>query len=246
MANETLIYGIHPVMAALQHHPENVLAIFCEKDTKNPRLKPIFQLAEESGLTIQTVSSSKIEKMAGGTQHQGIVATLKASRTLDEKSLIGLLKDEDKKLLFLVLEGVQDPHNLGACLRSAEALGVDAIIIPKDNSAPLNATVSKAASGAMETLSIVMVTNVVRCLEALKKEGMWVVGTSDKGAKEIHQIKLPKRMVLVMGSEGKGLKRLTLETCDEVVQIPLKGTVNSLNVSVATGICLYEWHCQQG
>jgi len=246
MANETTIYGIHAVAAALEHHPENVLAIFCQQDADNSRLQPILKRAKQLGFTVQAISLAKMEKLAGNSPHQGIAATLRSTRTQDEKSLLKSINDSDEPILILVLEGVQDPHNLGACLRSAEALGVQAVILPKDNSAPLNATVSKAACGADQTLSIVQVSNLVRCLESLKEAGVWIIGTSGNVDQSIDKVTLPKRVAIVMGSEGKGLKRLTLETCDEIVKIPLTGSVSSLNVSVATGICLYEWHRQRG
>lgn len=240
MAQESIIYGIHAVSAALEHHPENILAIFSQKDSENPRLQPLFKQAQRLGYTVQSVSAAKMEKLAGSTHHQGIAASVRASKGLDEKALLNFVKKSDANLLLLVLEGVQDPHNLGACLRSAEALGVDAVILPKDNTAPLNATVSKAACGADQTLKIVQVSNLVRCLESLQSEGVWVIGTSGNVETDLTQVKIGRRVAIIMGSEGKGLKRLTLEKCDEVVKIPLVGTVSSLNVSVATGICLYE------
>lgn len=238
--NENKIYGIHAVAAILEHHPENILVIFCQKETDNPRLRAIVEQAKNQGFTLQYVSPAKLEKLANSNHHQGVVASVRLPQSFDEKALLAWVKQTEKDLCLLVLEGVQDPHNLGACLRSAEALGVDAVILPKDNTAPLNATVSKAACGADQTLKIVQVSNLVRCLAALQAEGVWVIGTSGNTAKAISTIKFPKRVALVMGSEGKGLKRLTLETCDEVVKIPLTGQVSSLNVSVATGIVIYE------
>lgn len=245
MAQESIIYGIHAVMAAFDHHPENILAVFCQKGSDNPRLQAIFKKADALGVTVQSVSAAKLEKLAGASHHQGIAASVRAVKAPDEKGLFAFIKETDKNLLLLVLEGVQDPHNLGACLRSAEALGVDAVVLPKDNTAPLNATVSKAACGALQTLKVVQVSNLARCLEGLQSEGVWVIGTSGSAKSDLSQVNLSKRVAIVMGSEGKGLKRLTLEKCDEVVKIPLMGTVNSLNVSVATGICLYECRRQR-
>ena len=240
MSQENIIYGIHAVSAALDHHPENILVIFREKGEVNSRLQALITQAEKLGYRLQEVSGAKLEKLTGTKHHQGVAASARAGKTFDEKALFTLVKEKEDSLLLLVLENIQDPHNLGACLRSAEAFGVDAVILPKDNSAPLNATVSKAACGAVETLRIVSVSNLVRCLKQLQEEGVWIMGTSDKAKKSISEVKSSKRLALVMGSEGKGLKRLTLETCDEVVSIPLKGKVNSLNVSVATGICLFH------
>lgn len=234
-----MIYGIHAIKAILEHHPENILVIFCQKETDNPRLHALLEQAQAQGFSPQHISAAKLEKLANSPHHQGIVASVRAAKSFDEKALLAWVKQAEKNICLLVLEGIQDPHNLGACLRSAEALGVDAVILPKDNTAPLNATVSKAACGAEQTLKIVPVSNVVRCLEQLQAEGVWVMGTSGSASKMISEIKFPKRVALVMGSEGKGLKRLTLETCDEVVKIPLVGQVSSLNVSVATGIFIY-------
>lgn len=238
--NENKIYGIHAVAAILDHHPENILVIFCQKETDNPRLRRLLEQAQAQGFTLQHVSAAKLEKLAHSPHHQGIVVSVREAKAFDEKALLAWVKQTEKKICLLVLEGVQDPHNLGACLRSAEALGVDAVILPKDNTAPLNATVSKAACGAEQTLKIVHVSNIVRCLENLQSEGVWVIGTSGSASKMLGEIRFPKRVALVMGSEGKGLKRLTLETCDEVVKIPLVGQVSSLNVSVATGIFIYQ------
>lgn len=235
-----MIYGIHAVKAILEHHPENILVIFCQKETNNPRLLALLEQAQRQGFSLQHVSVPKLEKLANSPHHQGIVVSVRAGKSFDEKALLAWVKQAEKKICLLVLEGIQDPHNLGACLRSAEALGVDAVILPKDNTAPLNATVSKAACGAEQTLKIVFVSNVVRCLENLQVEGIWVIGTSGSALKTISAIKFPQRVALVMGSEGKGLKRLTLEICDEIVKIPLVGQVSSLNVSVATGIFIYE------
>lgn len=241
MTEKNIICGVHALDAALEHHPESILALFCEKANQNPRVKALLNKAQEQGLTVQYISATKLDTLTGSHHHQGIAATVRAKKGMDEKALIALLASSNEPVVLLVLEGVQDPHNLGACLRNAEAFGAKAVIVPKDHCAPLNATVSKSACGALETLNVVQVSNLVRCLEALKAEGVWVIGTSDKAVDAIHSIALPKRCAIVMGSEGKGLKALTLKTCDNVVAIPLSGQVNSLNVSVATGVCLYEW-----
>lgn len=243
MAQTKIVYGFHSLMSALDHHPENILSLYAqEKQDKeeSARLKAVLEKARQQGITVQPVSRAKMDKLTQSTQHQGVAASVRESAALDEKDLIQWLKTTEKKPLLLILEGIQDPHNLGACLRSAEALGVDWVVIPKDNSAPLSGVVSKVASGAMQTLPILSVTNIVRFIDKIKQEGVWIIGTSGEATMSLAQAPLTRAVAIVMGAEGKGLKRLTLESCDAVVQIPLQGTVESLNVSVATGICLYE------
>ncbi|MFI4938573.1 MAG: 23S rRNA (guanosine(2251)-2'-O)-methyltransferase RlmB [Candidatus Berkiellales bacterium] len=243
MAQTKVIYGFHAVLAALAHHPEHVLNLFCEDKLDSSRQKDLIAKAKNVGVDVQPITGSKLDKMSGSTHHQGVAAQVRESEPFDSKSVVKWLKTTDKTPLLLILEGVQDPHNLGACLRSAEALGVDWVILPKVNTAPLNATVSKAACGADQTLPIVFVPNIVRFITDIQETGVWVVGTSSESNISLKQAALKRSLALVMGSEEKGLKRLTLEACDEIAKIPLLGMVESLNVSVATGISLYE--CQR-
>lgn len=240
---DKIIYGFHSLMAALSHQPENILSLYChEKKEKedNARMKDLILKANELHIPIQPISQAKLDKLTESSHHQGVAARLREGTTLHEKDLFAWLENPPKIPLLLILEGVQDPHNLGACLRSAEALGVDWVIMPKVHSAPLNATVSKIACGADQTLSIVSVSNLSRLITQIKELGVWVVGTCSEAPHSLMQSPLKRSVALVMGTEGKGLKRLTMELCDEMVKIPLMGTVQSLNLSVATGICLYE------
>ena len=239
-----IIYGFHAVLAAFQHQPENILALWVEpRKTPEPsaRLAEILVCAENAGITPQPISRKKLEDLAQSEQHQGIAVQMKASAEITEKAVLTWLETANKpNPLLLILEGIQDPHNVGACLRSAQAFGVDFVIIPKTHTAPLNATVSKVASGALEQLSVVMVSNVVRFIEAIQAKGVWVLATQAGADKTLTAVDLQRPICWVMGPEGKGLKRLTLEACDEVVGIPLQSGMASLNVSVATAICLYE------
>jgi len=244
MAQSKMIYGFHAVMAALTQASENVLALYCQED--RDRLKPLIEKAKASDLTVQFTSRVKLEAMVHSPDHQGVVAQVKGKRALDEHALWKWLEEEknrEKPPLLLILEGIQDPHNVGACLRSAAAFGVDWVILSKSQSAPLNATVAKTASGADQTLSIVSVSNIVRVIEELQKRGVWIIGTSLEATVSLSQVDLTRAIALVMGSEDKGLKSLTATRCDELAKIPLSDTMASLNVSVATGICLYE--CQR-
>ncbi len=241
MAQTKIIYGFHSLMAALEHHPENIISMYSQDKEVGTRVKALLDKAKELDFVVQPISRAKMDKLTQSTHHQGVAASMREDNTIyDEKNLIEWLKTTEKTPLLLILEGIQDPHNLGACLRSAEGLGVDWVIVPKDHTAPLNAVVSKVASGALETLSIAMVTNTVRFIDKIKDHGVWIIGTSGEATMNLSAASLTQSTALVMGAEGKGLKRLTLESCDAVVKIPLMGSVESLNVSVATGICLYE------
>ncbi len=240
MASSNIIYGIHAVQAALEHQSDSILTIYCEMGEVNARIKHIIDKAKSHSIAIESIASTKLDKLAESTHHQGVAAKVKSLPTKTEKDIIAWLETTDKKPLLLILEGIQDPHNLGACLRSAEALGVDWVIVPKDNSAPVNALVSKIACGATLTLPVVECTNIVRFIEQIKKADVWVVGTSGNADIALSKAALKRSLAIVMGTEDKGLKRLTLEACDEIAKIPLVGTVESLNVSVATGITLYE------
>jgi 23S rRNA (guanosine2251-2'-O)-methyltransferase len=240
MAQTKLIYGVHAVLAILEHQPETVLSLYCQTSADPARFDSLFSLAEKNHFTIQPISKDKLSKMVESDHHQGIAAKVKVQATGTEREVYDWLETLELSPLLLILEGIQDPHNLGACLRSAEGLGVDKIILSKNNTAPLNATVSKVACGADQRLSIVTVSNINRFITQIQKRGVWVVATTAEGERPLMNCNLSKPTAIVMGAEGKGLKSSTLEACDERVAIPLLGTVASLNVSVATGICLYE------
>lgn len=240
MGASHIIYGFHAVAAALTHQPDKILGIFGDPKIVSPRMAEITALASQAQLTVQPMSRDKLNALSESSQHQGIVARLQSRPDMTEKQLLNWVENTDKQPLLLVLEGIQDPHNIGACLRSAQAFGVDYVLLPKAHTAPLNATVSKVASGALEQLPVVMVSNVVRILTALKERGIWVLAAHAGADNTLAATDLKRPIAWVMGPEGKGLKRLTLEVCDAKVGIPLQPGMASLNVSVATGICLYE------
>lgn len=238
MSNE-LIFGFHSVEAILNKEPERFIEIYALKGREDKRLNPIINLARQFGVSIQFMQRKALDDKAKGEQHQGIIARVKEGKKYNEKDLDQIIANSDTPFL-LVLDGVTDPHNLGACLRNADAAGVDAIIVPKDKSAKLNGTARKVACGAAETVPLVQVTNLARTLRDIKEMGVWVVGTAGETDVEVFDAKLTGPMAIVMGAEGSGVRRLTREHCDELVKIPMVGTVSSLNVSVATGICLFE------
>ena len=238
MSNE-LIFGFHSVEAILNKEPERFIEIYALKGREDKRLNPIINLARQFGVSIQFMQRKALDDKAKGEQHQGIIARVKEGKKYNEKDLDQIIANSDTPFL-LVLDGVTDPHNLGACLRNADAAGVDAIIVPKDKSAKLNGTARKVACGAAETVPLVQVTNLARTLRDIKEMGVWVVGTAGETDVEVFDANLTGPMAIVMGAEGSGMRRLTREHCDELVKIPMVGTVSSLNVSVATGICLFE------
>ncbi len=238
MSNE-LIFGFHSVEAILAKEPERFLEIYALKGREDKRLNPVIDQARKFGISVQFMQRKALDNKANGEQHQGIIANVKAARMYNEKDLDAIIAREETPFL-LVLDGITDPHNLGACLRSADAAGVHAIIVPKDKSAKLNGTARKVACGAAETVPLVQVTNLARTLREIKDAGVWVVGTAGETDTELFDANLTGPMAVVMGAEGDGMRRLTREHCDLLVKIPMAGTVSSLNVSVATGICLFE------
>ncbi len=238
MSNE-LIFGFHSVEAILAKEPERFLEIYALKGREDKRLNPIIDEARKFGISVQFMQRKALDNKADGEQHQGIIANVKAARMYNEKDLDEIIAREETPFL-LVLDGITDPHNLGACLRSADAAGVHAIIVPKDKSAKLNGTARKVACGAAETVPLIQVTNLARTLREIKDAGVWVVGTAGETDTELFDANLTGPMAIVMGAEGDGMRRLTREHCDLLVKIPMAGTVSSLNVSVATGICLFE------
>ncbi len=241
---KTIIYGLHAVESALRNDPENIGTIWLEKNTRNDRLKKLqAQISEVGGLKTTTTDVDQLNKMASTGRHQGVVAEYYKAKDYTENDLYDLLDELDNDSIqpfLLVLDGVTDPHNLGACLRTADGAGIHAVIAPKDNAASINPTVRKVASGAAEAVPFITVTNLARTLDSLKERGIWLTGTSDKAQKTLYQADLKGPMALVMGAEGTGIRRLTEERCDFLISIPMSGQVSSLNVSVATGVCLYE------
>jgi 23S rRNA (guanosine2251-2'-O)-methyltransferase len=238
MSNE-FIYGIHAINAVLEKSPERFIEAFVLKGRQDDRLLPVLNELQRLGVSIQQMGRKTLDDKAKGANHQGIIARVKPTKALNEHDLDDILAQYEQPLL-LILDGVTDPHNLGACLRNADAAGVAAVIVPKDKSAPMTATVSKVACGAAETVPLVRVTNLARTMRALQEQGIWIVGTAGEATHDIYQAKLTGPLAIVMGAEGDGMRRLTRETCDDLIKIPMAGSVSSLNVSVATGICLFE------
>ena len=233
------LFGIHAVNAVLQTEPGRIIEICIQKGRRDERITRIIQRAEQHGVPVQWLLRSNLDQLVGG-QHQGVAANCRSGQLRDENYLMQLLDSTQQPPLLLVLDGVTDPHNLGACLRSADAAGVLAVIAPKDNSVGITPVVSKVACGAAETIPFIMVTNLARTLRQLQQRGIWLVGAAGEAESRLYDVDLTGAMAIVMGAEGKGLRRLTRDNCDLLVNLPMAGTVTSLNVSVATGVCLYE------
>ena len=233
-----LIYGFHAVSAKLRHAPDSVLEIYLSGDRKDARVKRFIAQAEAAGARIMQSEGDKLDAMVGTRRHQGVVAKVDATRR--DIKLADVLDSLDENALILVLDGVQDPHNLGACLRVADAAGAHAVVVPKDRAVGLNATAIKVASGAADTVPYITVTNLARALREMQDAGVWVIGAAGEAEKTLHDIDQKVPVAWVLGAEGDGLRRLTRDTCDELARIPMHGSVESLNVSVASGICLFE------
>ncbi|NLS43658.1 23S rRNA (guanosine(2251)-2'-O)-methyltransferase RlmB [BEV proteobacterium] len=234
-----IIYGVHVVNALLERDPHRFLEAFILKGREDRRLQPVIAALEANGIVIQVANRQWLDSKVEGAVHQGIVARVKEGCQYQENDLPDLLASVAQPFL-LVLDCVTDPHNLGACLRNADAAGVHAIIVPRDRSAQLNATAKKVACGAAENVPLIRVTNLARTLRLLQENQVWIVGTSGEADHALYQSKLTGPLALVMGAEGGGIRRLTREHCDELISIPMAGRVSSLNVSVATGVCLFE------
>lgn len=237
-----LIYGIHAVEAAIRKQPENVLQIFVQQGRNDNRISKILSIAKNSGVATQAITNDKLKEKCPRSRHQGVVAEIRSGQQ-DVPSLEDILARDS--VLLLILDEVQDPHNIGACLRTADAVGVDAVIVSKNRSPALTPVIRNVASGAAETVPYIMVSNLARALDNIKDSNVWVIGTSGDSHSDIYDTTASQRLALVMGSEGKGMRRLTRESCDELVSIPMQGSVESLNISVATAVCLYEIRRQQ-
>ncbi len=242
------IYGIHAVDSLLRRNPKAVQRLWLQAGREDKRIGALLELAQNQGVPVARQPRRELDLMVPG-RHQGVVAeaigaaqesAAGGSNLWQEKQLLHMVEESEDPVLLLVLDGVTDPHNLGACLRSADAAGVHAVIVPRDKSADLNATVRKVACGAADVVPFVRVTNLARTLEGLKQRGVWLYGTAGEADKSIYDRDLRDSMALVMGAEGAGLRRLTREHCDFLVKLPMAGSVSSLNVSVATGVCLFE------
>jgi len=239
-----VLIGFHAVVARLRADPGSVVEILVDESRHDARLADVLRLAETAGARVLKVPAKRLDGFYGGGRHQGIVARVEARD--EQASLDDVLDRLAEPALLLVLDGVTDPHNLGACIRVADAAGAHAVIVPKDRSAGLSPTVSKVASGAAESVPFLPVTNLARTLDALKERGIWVIGTSGEATEELYAADLPEAVAWVLGSEGEGMRRLTRERCDLLVRIPMHGQVESLNVSVAAGVCLYESRRRRG
>jgi 23S rRNA (guanosine2251-2'-O)-methyltransferase len=239
------VLGLHAVKSALKRK-DGAEQLLVDAKRKDGRIKEILELAEIAGIPCQRVPGKTLDEQAPVGKHQGVALRVRQRQTQDEPYLKALLKRVEGQPFLLILDGVQDPHNLGACLRSADGAGVDAIIAPRDRSVALTSTVRKVASGAAETVPFIQVSNLARTLKWLKAEGIWLVGTAGEATQSLYQVDLRGALAIVMGGEGKGLRRLTREQCDLLVKLPMAGSVESLNVSVACGISLYEAVRQRG
>lgn len=240
MSEETIVFGLHAVRTLLQQRPERASLLMLQKGREDARATGLMQLAQGAGVRTEWRDGQELDRLAGGDRHQGACLQVRAVGALGEGALDELLDRLSTPPLLLVLDGVQDPHNLGACLRTADAAGVAAVIVPRDRAAGLSPTVRKVASGAAETMPLIQVVNLARTLRWLKEREIWIVGTDDQAPKPLFATQLTGPLALVLGAEGPGLRRLTKENCDLLVSIPMLGVVESLNVSVAAGVLLYE------
>jgi len=230
--------GFHAVTSRLRQKPETIREIYVDAERKDARVKDLREAAKRANVRVIAVDAGRLDGMAGGVRHQGVVAQAEA---IDMPKFIeDVLEGLAEPALLLVLDGVQDPHNLGACLRVADGAGAHAVIAPKDRSCGLTAAAIKVASGAAESVPYIVVTNLARTMRDLKERGIWMIGADDSAPESIYRAKLDGAIALVLGAEGEGLRRLTRESCDLLVSIPMMGAVSSLNVSVASGVCLYE------
>ncbi len=238
MADGHIVYGFHAVISRLRQHAASVQEIYLDATRNDARAQDLIKLAEGHAVRIMTVDAKRLDGLTGHARHQGVAARVVAMQL--KHDLNDVLESISGPALLLVLDGVQDPHNLGACLRVADAFGVHAVIAPKDRAVGITPVVSKVASGAAETVPYISVTNLARTLRELKDLGIWIVGADENGATGLYDAKLVGAMAWVFGAEGEGMRRLTREHCDELVRIPMSGSVESLNVSVASGVCLGE------
>ncbi len=241
MSAPKVLFGFHAVGVRLKTAPASIIEVYFDASRRDQRMRQFLDRAREAGVRLIEADALRIAKLAGSHGHQGVAARVQAveqATSLDD--LLDQLEASGEPALLLVLDGVTDPHNLGACLRVADGAGAHAVIAPKDHAVGINATVAKVASGAAETMPYFMVTNLARTLGELKERNIWVIGTSGDAPGTVYEVDLKGPVALVLGAEGPGMRQLTRKTCDELVSIPMKGAVESLNVSVASGVCLYE------
>ncbi|EJU74329.1 TPA: 23S rRNA (guanosine(2251)-2'-O)-methyltransferase RlmB [Neisseria meningitidis] len=243
MANQRLIYGFHAVNARLWQNPKSIVELYIQEGKSDARTREVLEKAANENIRVYFADTDRLNAISKGARHQGVVGFIDASK--NHVHLEDVLENLSEPPLLLILDGITDPHNLGACLRTADAMGVHAVIAPKDKSAGLNATVSKVACGAAETVPYITVTNLARTLRELKEYGIWIIGTDMGGNADLYHCVLPDSAAWVMGNEGDGMRRLTREHCDMLVSIPMFGTVESMNVSVSAGMVLSETRRQR-
>ncbi len=238
MSQTRHIFGFHAIMGRLRQNPDSIKEIYIDSTRHDQRARDLCQLAETKNIRLILCDNTRLARMVGTTRHQGVVANIMATQSY--VAIEDILETLSELPLLLILDGIKDPHNLGACLRVADALGAHAVIAPKDRSVGLTATVHKVASGAADTVPFVTVTNLARTLRELKEQDIWVIGTAAEATDRLESISLDGPIAWVLGAEHEGMRRLTKETCDQLVRIPMVGSVESLNVSVSAGICLFE------
>jgi 23S rRNA (guanosine2251-2'-O)-methyltransferase len=244
MSSPKVLFGFHAVGVRIKTAPQSVVEVYFEPTRRDARMRQFLDRAKERGVRLIESDGPRLDKLCGSHGHQGIVAKVEVIPQVH--SLDDLLDGVEGPPLLLVLDGITDPHNLGACLRVADGAGAHAVIAPKDHAAGINATVAKVASGAAETMPYFMVTNLARTLGELKERSIWCIGTSDDAPRTLYQADLQVPTALILGAEGQGMRQLTRKNCDELISIPMRGGVESLNVSVASGVCLYEALRQRG
>lgn len=240
VSESEVVHGLHAVAAVLRKNPDKVMEVWADQKRKDARIQEIVDIAHARNIPVHLLSRKGMDELMPEANHQGIAANCRLIMVGNEKDLERLLERIEGYPLLLILDGVTDPHNLGACLRSADAAGVHAVIVPKDRAASLTPVTRKVASGAAEAVPFIAVTNLARTMKTLKKAGIWMTGLCGDAEKDIYHTDLKGPLALVLGAEGKGLRRLTREQCDHLANIPMHGTVESLNVSVAAGICLFD------
>jgi 23S rRNA (guanosine2251-2'-O)-methyltransferase len=240
MSKSINIFGFHSIESLLKTNPESVIKVFVQINRRDKRVNDLINLLRNQKITFAPTDRNELDRMAKGEVHQGVISEVILPPLLNEEFLIKSISENSSKLLVLVLDSIQDPRNLGACLRSANAAGVDYVVINKDGSAPINALVHKTSAGAINSLKIFHVTNLSRIIKDMQKRGVWVIGLDGGSKSTIYDVNLTDSTAIVMGAEGKGIRRLIKETCDQIVTIPMSGNIESLNVSVATGIALFE------
>lgn len=244
MAKPDWVFGIHTVTAVLEKHPDRVLELYLQEGRQDARINNIQSLVDQHGIPMRHAAKQVLDDLTRQqppANHQGVVAKCRLAQPLKEQQLLQAVEMSDKPVLLLVLDSVTDPHNLGACMRTADAVGANGVVTTKDKAVGLTPVVRRVAVGAAEVVPFYQVTNLARTLDQLKSLGVWTVGTAiDESAQSLYDVDLKGDLAIVMGAEGKGLRRLTKDKCDSLVYIPMQGSVDSLNVSVASGVCLFE------